>query len=83
MDVLFSKRARREWEKLDASVREQLLKKFTFFIASKNFLYYADKLMDRNLGEYRFRIGDYRMIFDIEKDGILILKVGYRKDIYK
>jgi len=33
---------------------------------------------------YRFRVGDYRIIFDIEQEKlqILILKVGHRKNIY-
>lgn len=31
---------------------------------------------------YRLRVGDYRVIFDIEKDSIFILKVGHRKNIY-
>ncbi len=34
---------------------------------------------------YRFRVGDYRVIFDLEKDKlmILILQIGHRKNIYK
>ena len=33
---------------------------------------------------YRFRVGDYRVIFDIkqEKLHILVLKIGHRKNIY-
>ncbi len=33
---------------------------------------------------YRFRVGDYRIIFDIEEDKliILVLKIGHRKNIY-
>ncbi|WP_313350727.1 type II toxin-antitoxin system RelE/ParE family toxin, partial [Exiguobacterium sp.] len=36
-------------------------------------------------GEWRYRIGDYRLIADIqdEKVVILILKIGHRRDIYK
>ena len=34
---------------------------------------------------YRLRIGDYRVIFDIKDQElvVLILEVGHRKDIYK
>ncbi len=33
---------------------------------------------------YRFRVGDYRVIFDIDENKlkILVLKLGYRKNIY-
>jgi mRNA-degrading endonuclease RelE of RelBE toxin-antitoxin system len=36
---------------------------------------------------YRFRIGDYRAVFEIDSGSkiniILILAIGHRKDIYK
>lgn len=32
---------------------------------------------------FRFRVGDYRIIFEIYNDTIIILKVGHRKNIYK
>lgn len=31
---------------------------------------------------FRLRVGDYRVIFDINQDTIFILKVGHRKNIY-
>lgn len=33
---------------------------------------------------YRFRVGDYRVIFDMDKNEvqILILKIGHRKNVY-
>jgi mRNA interferase RelE/StbE len=40
-------------------------------------------LIDPKLGTYRFRIGDYRVIFDIEGKDIVVLRVGHRRDIYK
>ncbi|WP_456486560.1 type II toxin-antitoxin system RelE family toxin [Candidatus Alkanophaga liquidiphilum] len=35
------------------------------------------------IGTYRFRIGDYRIIFDIDDDNMVILRIGHRKSIYK
>ena len=34
---------------------------------------------------YRLRVGDYRIIYDIEDDAlvILILRVGHRRDVYR
>jgi mRNA-degrading endonuclease RelE of RelBE toxin-antitoxin system len=34
-------------------------------------LKFAEKLSNPILGEYRFRIGDYRVIFDIEGNEII------------
>jgi len=37
----------------------------------------------KDSGFFRLRVGDYRVIFEIEKESIIILKVGHRKNIYK
>ncbi len=31
---------------------------------------------------YRLRMGDYRILFDVEDDVIVIRKIGNRKDVY-
>ncbi|HLC56784.1 MAG TPA: type II toxin-antitoxin system RelE/ParE family toxin [Candidatus Nanoarchaeia archaeon] len=36
----------------------------------------------KGINDFRLRVGDYRVIFYIEKDTIIILKVGHRKNIY-
>lgn len=46
-------------------------------------LRYAKKLTDPELGSYRFRIGDYRVVFDLIGEDIVILRVGHRSQIYK
>ena len=45
----------------------------------------GEPLSDAALGSFRFRVGDYRVIFDIDnnKKTIIILAVGNRKDIYR
>nr|VFJ62845.1 MAG: mRNA interferase RelE/StbE [Candidatus Kentron sp. DK] len=32
---------------------------------------------------YRIRMGDYRIVFGVENDTIVILRVGHRRDIYR
>jgi len=32
---------------------------------------------------YRLRMGDYRILFDIEEDVIVIRRIGHRKNIYE
>ncbi len=39
--------------------------------------------LKRSLKGYRkFRVGDYRIIYRIDKENILILKIGHRKEVY-
>jgi mRNA interferase RelE/StbE len=40
------------------------------------------KLRQADFG-YRLRMGDYRILFDVEDDTIVIQKIGHRKDIYE
>ncbi|WP_214808691.1 type II toxin-antitoxin system RelE/ParE family toxin [Exiguobacterium sp. s102] len=46
---------------------------------------HGKRLVLNRSGEWRYRIGDYRLIADIqdEKIVILILEIGHRRDIYK
>jgi len=34
-------------------------------------------------GLYRYRIGDYRIIYTKTVDGILVLRIGHRRDVYR
>jgi len=80
-EVVFTKRATRDISKLEPEIKENIgeaLKRY-----GKDALNYARKMVDPSLGTYRFRIGDYRVIFDIEGDEIIVLRVGHRKEIYR
>ena len=42
------------------------------------------KILKGKFKELRsLRVGDYRIIYTLIKEGVLILKVGHRKEIYK
>jgi mRNA interferase RelE/StbE len=42
-------------------------------------------LQGEKLGLWRYRVGDYRLICDIqdEKITVIVLEVGHRKDVYR
>jgi len=42
------------------------------------------RLKNHPLADYRLRLGNYRVLFDVdwEKMEIIILKIGHRKDVY-
>ncbi len=83
MKIIFASSALRDFKKLERQVQIRIDEKIKFYSLQENPLKFAEKLKDAKLGEYRFRIGDYRVIFDVENKKIIILKVGHRKDIYK
>jgi len=46
-------------------------------------LFFARFLRDPEMGGFRFRIGHYRVIFDVAGGDILVHSVGHRSEIYR
>ena len=79
--LVYTQKAVRDIDRLDAGVKKRI--GTTLLRFKDNPLQYAERLTDPELGGYRFRIGDYRVIFDIEGNDIVVLRAGHRKEIYK
>ena len=78
---VYTHRASRDIQGLEENIKKRIGKALIRY--GEEPLKYASKLTDPALGTYRFRIGDYRVVFDIEDDEIVVLRVGHRKDIYR
>lgn len=83
--VRFGNRAQKTLKKMDkrqASIIMAWLKKN--LMETKNPRIRGKGLVGDRSGEWRYRIGDYRLIADIgdEKVIILVLEIGHRRDIY-
>jgi mRNA interferase RelE/StbE len=79
--LVYTQKAVRDIDRLDTGVKNRI--GTTLLRFKDNPLQYAERLTSPELGGYRFRIGDYRVIFDIEGNDIVVLRVGHRKEIYK
>lgn len=79
-EILITKKAAGEIKKLDAVVKKKIGKKILLLKQSP--LKVSKKLINCKLGDYRFRINNYRIIFEIKGNKIYILKVGHRREIY-
>lgn len=79
--IILVQRAIKDLDKLSSDIREKILDKIN--ILSDDPIGNSKKLSSPLIGTYRFRVGDYRIIFDIDKDKVVILRIGNRKDIYK
>ena len=81
-ELVYSPTALKTLEKLDKNVQERI-------VSALERLRIRPESCDikRLVGMpgYRFRVGDYRVIFDIDKNElkILVLKVGHRKNVYE
>jgi mRNA interferase RelE/StbE len=41
------------------------------------------KRLTNSAPEYRLRVGDYRVLFEIERDAIVIYRVRHRREAYR
>lgn len=77
--IIWDEKAYASLNKLEPAISRRILKKVDE-LSENPFSKDIKKL--KGSDDFRLRIGDYRVIFFIEKDLIQILKVGHRKNIY-
>ena len=84
MTVIFADKARKEFLKLDKPIQKQIQ---TFIVKLQGLEdpRSSGKALAGNLaGRWRYRIGDYRLVCEIDDEKIIItiLRIGHRKNIY-
>lgn len=86
MLVAYSESALKDLRALDKKVAERIVKKINFFSIQKDLFSFAKALKGLGEGRYRFRIGDYRAIFKIDRNGrievLMVLRIKHRREIY-
>lgn len=79
--LLYTKSAVEDIHKLDTVIKKRIKKKLEEYAI--NPLLYAKKLVNSLLGSYRWRVGNYRIVFDIDEVNIVILRIRHRREIYR
>lgn len=74
--------AERDLREFPVPLQERILSKLEFYASAKEPMWFAKPLRNLKFGHYRFRIGDYRAIFDVIHDIIFVLAIKHRKDAY-
>ncbi len=80
-ELIYSSSALKQLEKLEQNIKERIV------VALERLRIRPESCDIKKLvgmQGYRFRVGDYRIIFDMENNKliILVLKIGHRKNIY-
>lgn len=81
--VEFTKQANKDIKKLDNRTKKRLLAKLRYFVALDDPLELARHLKDQAEGSYRWRVGSYRIVFDVEDNVLVILRVQHRREVYR
>jgi mRNA interferase RelE/StbE len=84
--VKISDVAERQLRKLDRPIQKRILNWIDDRIEGcKNPRHFGEPLKGDRAGFWRYRIGDYRVLSDIqdEKVLVLVLSIGHRRQIYR
>jgi mRNA interferase RelE/StbE len=78
--IIWDKKAHNDIQKLDNFIARRIILKVRE-LGDDPFSKDIKRLKGETL--FRLRVGDYRILFDIIRDTIIVLKVGHRKNIYE
>ena len=80
-EIVFSQKAKKQLFKLERSIQERIIS------VLERIRIRPQSYITKLVGDpgYKLRVGDYRVIMDIDKGNLLVLviKIGHRKNIYE
>jgi mRNA interferase RelE/StbE len=79
--ILFTKNSRKDIDKLDSVLVKKIYKKLNYLKSDPTGL--SKKLVNFEQGSFRYRIGDYRVCFDIDDNKIVVNRIRHRREVYK
>ena len=84
-DIEFTQVALSDLSKIDKKHQKRILKKIQYYASLENPRSVAKPMTDFTCWHWRRRIGDWRVIFDIDDDGkiIIVLVVDHRSKVYE
>jgi len=81
MDVYYTDTAKRQLKKLEKYIQERIVDKVRFFVSQSDPLQFAEPLTGYDA--FRFRVGDYRVTFEVDDDALRVLSIRRRDEAYR
>jgi mRNA interferase RelE/StbE len=81
MRVQFTSTADEQLDRLPRRLQKRIVKKLELYSQQPDPLKFAEPLTGSN--EYRFRIGDYRVIFEVLHDTLWVTAIKRRDEAYR
>ncbi len=81
--LLYKKPAVKEIQKLPPAIRKRLKVKLEWFAEQNDPREFSRSLTKPADAQYRFRVGNYRILFDIEGQKVIVLFVQHRREVYR
>jgi mRNA interferase RelE/StbE len=85
--VQYTTKARKDLQALDKPVARRIVLKVEYYSQLDDPLVEAKRLTGNLDGLYRYRVGNYRIVFEVSDTGLLVLMsivfIEHRKDVYR
>lgn len=81
--LVYKRSAEKEIKKLTPQIRSRLKAKLEWFRDQQEPIHFAEPLAKSADAQYRFRVGNYRILFDVEGQDLVILHVQHRREVYR
>ncbi len=79
--ITYKRSVTRDLVKLDVSAQQRILDKIEAELSADPLKHSA--LKGYYAGLRRLRVGDYRVIYAVLEDEVLILRIGHRREVYR
>jgi len=80
-NIVYKKSVQRDLKKLSKAETSRILDQIEEELSEKGDTYPV--LKGQFAGLRKYRVGDYRVIYAILGEDVLILRIGHRRDVYK
>jgi mRNA interferase RelE/StbE len=83
--VEFTKSAKKEFNTLPLNIQDRIVEALQVLaINPYSELLHIKKLKGQD-GLYRIRVGDYRLVYEVQNNKliILVIKIGHRREVYR
>jgi mRNA interferase RelE/StbE len=82
--VEFTRSARKEFERLPAKVRTKTVEALSLLSQNPFSELLNVKKLKGSEGVFRFCLGDYRVLYEVRKERliVLVIKIGHRREVY-
>lgn len=85
--VMYAAHALRDLGSFDRHIAQRIVRTVKRYTTTEQPLLFAKRLTEPLADKWRFRVGDYRVIFRVEKDGVvtilLVLRIKHRREAYQ
>lgn len=79
--LAFKKSVNKDLRRLDKRIARRILDKLESSILPEPTRF--PQLTGAYAGLRKARVGDYRVIFTVRRDEVLVLRIGHRRDVYR